>query len=89
MSVHRPQIDGLRRKAGRATHPQKLMLCLKSAADCRREQHRHPLGLPFIPRCDQTAGIFEDVGLGRALCGRFLLGGCGALSLHLATVESH
>jgi hypothetical protein len=26
--------------------------------------------------------------LGRALCSRFLLGGCGALSLHLATIES-
>jgi hypothetical protein len=23
------------------------------------------------------------------LCGRFLLGGCGALRLHLATIESH
>jgi hypothetical protein len=67
MAVARPQIDRLRRMAGRATHPQKPMLCLKSTADCRREQHRHPLGLSFIPRRDQAAGIFEDLRLGRAL----------------------
>jgi hypothetical protein len=30
MSINRPQIDGLRRMAGRATHPQKQLLCLKS-----------------------------------------------------------
>jgi hypothetical protein len=29
------------------------------------------------------------MGLGRALGGRFLLGGCGAPRLHLAAVESH
>jgi hypothetical protein len=89
MSINRPQIDGLRRMAGRATHPQKPMPCLESTADCRREQHRHPLGLSFIPRRDQAAGIFEDLRLGCTLCGRFLLGGCGALCLHLATIESH
>jgi hypothetical protein len=45
--------------------------------------------LSFIPRRDQAAGIFEDLRLCRALCGRFLLGGCGALRLHLAAIESH
>jgi hypothetical protein len=51
---------------------------LQSAADRRREQHWHPLGLPFIPRRDQAAGVFEDLRLGRALRSRFLLGGRGA-----------
>jgi hypothetical protein len=34
--------------------------------------------LPFIPRRDQAAGVFEDLRLGRALRSRFLLGGRGA-----------
>ncbi len=31
----------------------------------------------------------EDLRLGRALYGRFLLSGCSALRFHLATIESH
>jgi putative SOS response-associated peptidase YedK len=62
---------------------------LESAADRRREQHRHPLGLPLIPRRDKAAGVLEDPRLGRVLCGRFLFGGGGALRLHLASIEAH
>ena len=32
---------------------------LESAGDRRREQHWHALGLPFIPRSDEAAGVFE------------------------------
>ena len=88
-AVDRPQIDGLRRMAGRTAHPKEPMPRLESAADRRRKQHWHALGLPFIPRCDEAAGIFEDLDLSRALRGRFLLGGCRALCLHLAAVEAH
>jgi hypothetical protein len=65
------------------------MPCLERAADRRREQHRHALGLPLVPCRDQAAGVFEDLRLGRAPGCRFRLGGCGALRLHLALVESH
>ena len=88
MEAHRP-IDGLRRVAGRTAHPKKPMPRLESATDRRRKQHWHALGLPFIPRRDEAAGIFEDLGLGRALGGRFPLGGSGALCLHVALVETH
>jgi hypothetical protein len=33
--------------------------------------------------------MLKLLGLGRALRGRFLLGGCAALRLHLALVETH
>jgi len=89
MAVDRPKIDGLRRMAGRTAHPKEPMPRLESAADRWREQHWHALGLPFIPRCDEAAGVFEDLGLGPAFRGRFLLGGCRALCLHLAAVEAH
>ena len=89
VAIEGPQIDRLGRAAGRTAHPKEPMPRLESAADRRREQHWHALGLPFIPRCDETAGIFEDLGLSRALRGRFLLGGCRALCLHLAAVEAH
>ena len=84
MAIDRPQIDGLGRAAGRTAHPQEPMPCLERAADRWREQHWHALGLPFIPRRDEAAGIFEDLGLGRAL-----RGGCCALCLHLAAVKAH
>jgi len=67
MAVDRPQIDGLSRVAGRAAHPKEPMPRLESAADRRREQHWNALGLPFIPRCDEAAGVFENLGRGRAL----------------------
>jgi hypothetical protein len=37
----------------------------------------------------EAASVFEDLSLGRASRGRFLLGGCGALRLHLAAVEAN
>jgi len=52
-------------------------------------ENRHVLGLLFIPCCDEAAGVFEDLGLGRALRGRFPLGGRRVLCLHLAAVEAH
>ena len=45
--------------------------------------------MPFIPRRDKAAGVFGEQCLGRALCGRFLFRGCGALRLHLAPFETH
>jgi hypothetical protein len=43
-----------------------------------------------IPSRDKAAGVLvEDLPLGRALRGRFLLGRCGALRLHLAAIEPH
>jgi hypothetical protein len=57
VAIEGPQIDGLRRVAGRTAHPKKPMPCLESAADGWREQHRHALGLLFIPRCDEAAGV--------------------------------
>ena len=57
------------------------MTRFERAADRLREQHRHALGLPFIPRCYQAAGVFEDLGLGRALGGCFLFGSRGAALL--------
>ena len=68
VAIEGPQIDGLGRAAGRTAHPQEPMPSLERAADRRRERHRHALGPPFIPRCDEAAGVFEDLGLGRALC---------------------
>ena len=44
--------------AGRTAHPQEPMPHLERATDRWREQHRHALGLPFIPRCDEATGIF-------------------------------
>jgi hypothetical protein len=38
-------------------------------------------GTPSTRR-DEATGVFEDLGLGRALRSRFLLGGCHALCLH-------
>ena len=81
MAVERPKIDGLRRTARRTAHPKEPMPCLESAADRRREQHRHALGLPLVPRSNETARVFEDLSLSSAPCSRCLLGGCGALCL--------
>jgi hypothetical protein len=47
--------------------------------------------LSFIPRRDQAAGIFEDLRLCRALCGRFFLGGrtvINSKSLEFASLSS-
>jgi hypothetical protein len=89
VAVERPKIDRMCRTASRTTYPKEPMPHLESAADRRREQHRHPLGLPLIPRRDKAAGVLEDPRLGRVLCGRFLFGGGGALRLHLASIEAH
>jgi hypothetical protein len=62
---------------------------LERAADRRREQHWHVLGLPLVPSRDEATGVFEDLSLGSALCSSFLFGGCCALCLHPALVESH
>jgi putative SOS response-associated peptidase YedK len=45
--------------------------------------------LPLVPRSNETARVFEDLSLSSAPCSRCLLGGCGALRLHLAAVEPH
>jgi hypothetical protein len=65
MAVDRPKIDRLCRAAGRTAHPQEPMPCLERAADRRREQHRHALGLPFIPRC-RAAAAEEEAAAKRA-----------------------
>ena len=56
---------------------------LESAADRRRKQHWHALGLPLVPRRDEPTGIFEDLSLGGPARGGFLLGGGGAVRLIL------
>jgi hypothetical protein len=45
-----------------------------SGADRRREQHRHSLGLAFVPHGNQLPGVLEDLAIGRAASSRFLLG---------------
>ena len=61
----------------------------ESAVDRRREQHRHPLGLMFIPRGNEVVGVFENLRLGRALFCRFFFGSGGPPRLHLAAIEPH
>jgi hypothetical protein len=63
MAIDRPKIDGLGRAAGRTAHLQEPMPCLERAADRRQEQHRHALGLPFIPRCDEAAAASGAAGV--------------------------
>jgi hypothetical protein len=74
------------RQAGQRTHRNQ---CLALSAQPIVGENRHVLGLLFIPCCDEAAGVFEDLGLGRALRGRFPLGGRRVLCLHLAAVEAH
>jgi len=62
---------------------------LERAADRRREQHRHALGLPLVPRRDQPAGVFQHLRLGGTLGSSLLLGGSGAPRFHLPLVEAH
>jgi hypothetical protein len=44
-----------------------------------REQHRHVLGLTFVPRRDQALGILKHLGIGRAARSGFRLGSLPAL----------
>jgi len=89
VAIKGPQVDRLRGPAGRAAHPLEPMPRLERAADCRREQHRHALGLPLVPCRHEPASVFEDLRFRRKSSGRFLLGGFGASCFHLAAVESH
>jgi hypothetical protein len=88
VTIEGPQIDRLRRAAGRRAHPKEPLSCLERAADRWREQHRHAFALPYIPCRHQTACILEHLCSGSALGGRFLLSGCGALRFHLALIEA-
>ena len=85
MAIEGPQIDGLGRAAGRTAHPQEPMPCLERAPIVGENS----VGMRLDCRSFHTAmaaGVFEDLGLGRALRGRFLFGRGGALCLHLAAV---
>jgi hypothetical protein len=76
VAIEGPQIDRVCRAECWTAHPQEPLPRLERTADRRREQHRHALGLPFIPRRDEAAGVPEHLCLGRAPCGRFLLAAC-------------
>jgi len=55
-----------------------------------RRRSAPPRAWRTIPSRDKAAGVLvEDLPLGRALRGLFLLGRCGALRLHLAAIERH
>jgi hypothetical protein len=66
MAVERPKIDGLGRTARRTAHPKEPMPCLESAADRRREQHWHALGLPLVPRSNDVALIAKSIIVARS-----------------------
>jgi hypothetical protein len=87
--IERPQIDVAGGAAGGAARPQEPIAGCDGRADCRREQHRHPLGLALVPHGDQVLGILEDLSLSRATRSRFLLRSLPAAVLHFALVESH
>jgi hypothetical protein len=89
VTIEGSKIDRLCCAACWTAHPKEPVPRLKSAADRRREQHRHALGLALIPCRYQATGVFEHLCLSRTPRGRFLLGRCSSPGLHLAAVESH